>query len=124
MKIVYAKQFSRPINEIAQVYGQLQAAIAGAERVFTVLDETNEDKTGQTLEEAKSTTITFQKVHFSYEPEHPVIHDFSLTVPSGRKVALGATGSGKTTIVNLLMRFYDIDSGDIFINQQNIRDAS
>lgn len=123
--IVYAKQFSRPINEIAQIYGQLQTAIAGAERVFTVLDEENEDKAGRELTQEKSMTVTFRNVDFSYEPEHPVIHDFNLTVPSGKKVALvGTTGSGKTTIVNLLMRFYDIDSGEIFINDQNIADVS
>lgn len=70
-------------------------------------------------------TVTFQNVRFSYEPEHPVIHDFTLEVPSGKKVALvGATGSGKTTIVNLLMRFYDIDSGKILINDQDIMDVS
>ena len=119
--IVYAKQFSRPINEIAQIYGQLQTAIAGAERVFTVLDETNEDTRGEALAEQESAEVTFRDVHFSYEPNHPVIRDFTLTVPSGKKVALvGATGSGKTTIVNLLMRFYDIDSGEILINDQNI----
>ena len=123
--IVYAKQFSRPINEIAQVYGQLQTAVAGAERVFMVLDEENEDKSGENVEEAAGATVTFRNVQFSYEPDRPVLHDFTLTVPSGRKVALvGATGSGKTTVVNLLMRFYDIDSGEILINQQNIRDIS
>lgn len=123
--IVYAKQFSRPINEIAQIYGQLQTAIAGAERVFTVLDEENEDKSGEKLAKEKNMTVTFENVRFSYEPEHPVIRNFSLTVPSGKKVALvGATGSGKTTIVNLLMRFYDIDSGEIRINNQNIKDIS
>lgn len=123
--IVYAKQFSRPINEIAQIYGQLQTAIAGAERVFTVLDETNEDNTGEKLSEEKNMAVTFRNVRFSYTPEHPVIHDFTLTVPSGRKVALvGATGSGKTTIVNLLMRFYDIDSGEILINDRNIKDIA
>lgn len=123
--IVYAKQFSRPINEIAQIYGQLQTAIAGAERVFTVLDEANEDKTGEKLAEGKNMSVTFQNVRFSYTPEHPVIHDFTLTVPSGKKVALvGATGSGKTTIVNLLMRFYDIDSGEILINSQNVKNIS
>lgn len=123
--IVYAKQFSRPINETAQVYGQLQTAIAGAERVFIVLGEINEEKSGEALKEDKNATVTFQNVAFSYEPQHPVIRDFSLTVPSGKKVALvGATGSGKTTIVNLLMRFYDIDSGNIFINQQNIKNLS
>lgn len=123
--IVYAKQFSRPINEIAQIYGQLQTALAGAERVFIVLDEENEDKTGEELAEEKNMAITFQNVRFSYNPGHPVIHNFNLTVPSGKKIALvGATGSGKTTIVNLLMRFYDIDSGEILINNQNIMDVS
>ncbi len=123
--IVYAKQFSRPINEIAQVYGQLQTAVAGAERVFMVLDESNEDKAGEGLAEAESAEVVFQNVQFSYEPGRPVLHDFTLTVPSGKKVALvGATGSGKTTVVNLLMRFYDIDSGEISINGQNIRDVS
>lgn len=123
--IVYARQFSRPINEIAQIYGQLQTAIAGAERVFDVLDEEDEDKTGELLEEQESAAVTFRNVKFSYKEGCPVLHDFSLTVPSGKKVALvGATGSGKTTVVNLLMRFYDIDGGDIFINAQNIKDVA
>ena len=123
--IVYAKQFSRPINEIAQVYGQLQTAVAGAERVFTVLDETDEDKSGKELAKADTATVTFRNVNFSYSAGHPVLQDFTLSVPSGKKVALvGATGSGKTTVVNLLMRFYDIDSGEILINQQNIKNIS
>ena len=123
--IVYAKQFSRPINEIAQIYGQLQTAIAGAERVFAVIDEVSEDKAGEELHDEKAATVTFKDVQFSYEKGLPVLHDFTLTVPSGQKVALvGATGSGKTTVVNLLMRFYDLDSGDIYINRQNIRDVS
>ncbi|MDY5577612.1 MAG: ABC transporter ATP-binding protein [Lachnospiraceae bacterium] len=123
--IVYAKQFSRPINEIAQIYGQLQTAIAGAERVFCVLDEAGEDMSGERLIEDTGAAVSFRNVKFSYEPEHPVLPDFSLEVPSGKKVALvGATGSGKTTIVNLLMRFYDIDDGNIFINNQNIKDVS
>lgn len=123
--IVYAKQFSRPINEIAQIYGQLQTAIAGAERVFIVLDEKNEEKSGEKLAKEEKAAVTFQNVQFSYVPGNPVIRDFTLTVPSGKKVALvGATGSGKTTIVNLLMRFYDIDSGEIRINDQNIQEIS
>lgn len=123
--IVYAKQFSRPINEIAQIYGQLQTAVAGAERVFAVLDETNEDPSGEALAQAADATVTFRNVCFSYEPGQPVIRNFSLTVPAGKKVALvGATGSGKTTIVNLLMRFYDVDSGEILINGQNIQSVA
>ncbi|MBQ8620707.1 MAG: ABC transporter ATP-binding protein [Oscillospiraceae bacterium] len=119
--IVYAKQFSRPINEIAQVYGQLQTAIAGAERVFTILDESGEDMEGEALVEDEDATVYFRDVNFSYVPGHPVIRDFNLTVPSGKKVALvGSTGSGKTTVVNLLMRYYDIDSGKIRIDGQNI----
>lgn len=122
--IVYAKQFSRPINELAQIYGQLQTAVAGAERVFAVLDEPDEDKSGNALEDGPA-AVTFRQVQFSYVPGHPVIRGFSLTVPSGKKVALvGATGSGKTTLVNLLMRFYEIDSGEIRIDSQDIRDIS
>jgi len=123
--IVYAQQFSRPLNEIAQIYGQLQTALAGAERVFAVLDEADEDRTGEDLAESRQMAVTFQNVDFAYEPGHPVIRDFSLTVPPGKKIALvGATGSGKTTIVNLLMRFYDADSGLIQMNAQNIRRVS
>lgn len=106
--IVYAKQFSRPINEIAQIYGQLQTAVAGAERVFTVLDECSEDMAGEEFAEDNGATVTFSNVNFSYTPDNPGIRDFTLTIPSGKKVALvGATGSGKTTIANLLMRFYN-----------------
>lgn len=125
--IVYAKQFSRPINEIAQIYGQLQTAVAGAERVFRILDEKNEEMDGEPFvrvvhAEQGQASVEFRDVSFSYEPGKPVIHDFSLTVPAGKKIALvGATGSGKTTIVNLLMRFYEIDSGEILINGRDIR---
>lgn len=123
--IVYAKQFSRPINEIAQIYGQLQTALAGAERVFAVLDEQNEEMSGEQLKEEKEAAVTFEHVNFSYEPGHQVLHDFTLKVPSGKKVALvGSTGSGKTTVVNLLMRFYDVDSGTIRIDGQDIAKVS
>lgn len=123
--IVYAKQFSRPINEIAQIYGQVQTAIAGAERVFTLLDEADEDKSGDAPAAEEGAAVSFRHVTFSYQPGHPVLRDFSLEVPLGKKVALvGATGSGKTTVVNLLMRFYDPDSGEIRIGTQNIRDIA
>lgn len=123
--IVYARQFSGPINEIAQIYGQLQTAAAGAERVFLVLDEDGEDKSGNDIQKMENAEIVFQNVNFSYEKGHPVLRDFTLRVPSGRKAALvGATGSGKTTAANLLMRFYDADSGDIYINGQNLKEIS
>ena len=123
--IVYARQFSRPINELAQIYGQLQTAIAGAERVFIVLDEADEPMDGNAMEDGGEAEVSFQNVNFSYVPGHPVIRNFSLTVPSGKKVALvGSTGSGKTTIVNLLMRFYDTDSGQIRIGNQDLSDIS
>ena len=97
----------------------------GEERVFAVLDEETEDKNGGMLETGEKAAVTFQNVCFAYKPGTPVIRDFTLAVPNGRKVALvGATGSGKTTIVNLLMRFYDIESGEICINGQDIRDVS
>jgi ATP-binding cassette subfamily B protein len=123
--IVYAKQFSRPLNQIAQIYGQLQSAIAGAERVFNVLDEVDEDMSGQALATGEDAQVRFEHVRFSYVPQQTVLPDFTLTVPSGKKVALvGATGSGKTTVVNLLMRFYDIEGGSISISGQNIEDLS
>lgn len=123
--IVYAKQFSRPINEIAQIYGQLQTAIAGAERVYAVIDEEREDQSGEPLPEEERADVEFDHVRFSYQEGKPVLLDFSLKVPSGKKVALvGATGSGKTTVVNLLMRFYDIDSGTIRINGNDIAGIS
>lgn len=93
--------------------------------MFAVLDETSEDGAGELLEENADAAVTFQNVQFSYKPGYPVLHDFTLTVPSGKKVALvGATGSGKTTVVNLLMRFYDLDSGRILAGRQDIARVS
>jgi ATP-binding cassette subfamily B protein len=123
--IVYARQFSRPINEIAQIYGQFQTALASAERVFAILDENKESDAGKELVLDKPAAIEFKNVYFGYAKDKDVIHNFSLRVPSAKKVALvGATGSGKTTIVNLLMRFYEIDSGTIEINGQDIAQIS
>ena len=120
--IIYAKQFSRPINEIAQLYGSLQTAVAGAERIFELMDQPNEDNSGdRELSDVKG-EIIFRDVNFSYVPGTPVLQDFNLTVKPGQKIALvGATGSGKTTVVNLLMRFYGLDSGEILIDGVNIQ---
>ncbi|MBO4236056.1 MAG: ABC transporter ATP-binding protein [Firmicutes bacterium] len=123
--IVYSKQFSRPIMELSQIYGQIQSAIAGAERIFEVLDEDKEYLGGDIRMSDTKGVIEFKNVNFSYVPEKKVIDDFSLTVQSGKKIALvGHTGSGKTTIVNLLMRFYDIDSGEITLDGINIKDIA
>ena len=121
--IVYAKQFGRPIDELAQIYGQIQTAVAGAERVFEVMDETLEDKSGEKNMDDLKGIIRFKNVNFSYTKEKQVLYDFNLEVKAGQKVALvGSTGSGKTTVVNLLMRFYDVDSGEIQIDDVNIKD--
>lgn len=123
--IIYAKQFSRPINEIAQLYGSLQTAVAGAERIFELLDQPDEDNSGELPMEDVKGEIVFRNVNFSYIPGNPVLRDFNLTVKPGQKIALvGATGSGKTTVVNLLMRFYSPDSGEILIDGTNIRDIN
>lgn len=121
--IVYAKQFGRPIDELAQIYGQIQTAIAGAERVFAVMDEPLEDKSGDKTMDNLKGVIKFENVNFSYTDDKQVLYDFNLEVKAGHKVALvGSTGSGKTTVVNLLMRFYDVDSGRILIDDVNIKD--
>ncbi len=121
--IIYAKQFSRPINEIAQLYGAIQTAIAGAERVFTLMDHPDEDNSGSVEMKEMRGEISFRHVDFSYVPEKQVLFDFDLDISPGQKIALvGATGSGKTTVMNLLLRFYPIDSGEIRIDGVNIND--
>lgn len=121
--IIYAKQFSRPINDIAQLYGTIQTAIAGAERVFALLDEPDEDSSGDRVLENLTGEISFRNVDFSYVPGKQVLYDFDLDVKPGQKIALvGSTGSGKTTVVNLLMRFYPVDKGEILVDGVNIQD--
>lgn len=117
--ILYSKQFSRPINEIANQYAAIQTAIAGAERIFEVMESTPEDEGGNApfRPETVQGAISFQNVCFSYVPDKPVLENFDLEVQAGQKIAVvGATGSGKTTVVNLLTRFYDIDGGSITID--------
>ena len=123
--IIYARQFSRPINEIAQLYGALQTAVAGAERVFELIDNPDEDNSGKLDMQNTKGEISFENVDFSYIPGKQVLYDFNLDVKPGEKIALvGATGSGKTTVVNLLMRFYPVDSGSILIDGNSIYDIS
>ena len=127
MFLTTTKQFTRPINEIAQLYSQLITALAGAERVFEVMDEEceNFDKKVDFDVATMKGNIDFEHVNFSYVPEKQVLKDFSIDIYSGHKIALvGETGSGKTTIVNLLMRFYDVDSGTIKVDNIDINDIS
>ena len=123
--IIYSKQFSRPINELAQLYGQIETAVAGAERIFSILDTASEDKSGARELPITEGVIEFKHVDFSYVPGKQIIYDFNLKIEAGKKIALvGSTGSGKTTVVNLLMRFYDIDAGEITVDGENIKDIS
>jgi len=121
--IIYAKQFSRPISEIANQFAQIQTAIAGAERIFDIMDEKPETDNGVVTNPDIKGAISFENIVFSYKPGEPVLRDFNLEIKPGEKVALvGATGSGKTTVVNLLTRFYDLDSGCIKIDGVDIND--
>lgn len=120
--LIYAKQFSRPINEIANQFAQIQTALAGAERVFSVMDEKAEVDEGNAAADFGG-DIKFENINFSYKDGEPVLENFTLDVKAGQKIALvGATGSGKTTVVNLLTRFYDADSGRILIDGVDICD--
>ena len=121
--ILYSKQFTRPINELANLYGQIQTAIAGAERVFAILDSEPEVDEGKTHLSSVRGDIDFNHIFFSYVPDKPVLKDFDLHVKSGQRIAIvGATGSGKTTVVNLLTRFYDVDKGNITLDGVDIQD--
>ena len=121
----YSRQLSFPINQIANQYATILTAVAGAERVFTILetpDEVDEGKNPMTVDDIRG-DIEFSHIDFSYLPGKQVLHDFNLSVKQGQKIALvGATGSGKTTVVNLLTRFYDVDSGSITIDGVNVND--
>lgn len=123
--ILYSKQFSRPINEIANQYANIQTAIAGAERIFEVMEAEKERDGGRADFSCKNVKgdISFKDVRFGYVEGEPVLKGLDLEIKSGQKIAIvGATGSGKTTVVNLLTRFYDIDGGSITVDGTDIYD--
>lgn len=123
--IQYVKNFTQPIQQIAQVANQIQSMAAAAERVFEFLDEEEED---QLAENPVSThnlegAVSFEHVKFGYKEDQMIIHDFSADIKPGQKIAIvGPTGAGKTTMVKLLMRFYDVNGGAIKIDGHNIKD--
>ena len=123
--IQYNKQFTQPINQIAQVSSMIQAMIAATERIFEFLDQEEEvetNKTGVTTEGLKG-NVVFEHVKFGYRPEQTVIKDFNATIQEGQKIAIvGPTGAGKSTMVKLLMRFYDVTDGAILLDGHNIKD--
>ena len=123
--IQYSRQFTQPIAQIAQVSGMLQSMVAAAERVFTFLEEKEEIPE---IENPKSTeglkgNVTFDHVQFGYDDDKIIIHDFCADVKDGQKIAIvGPTGAGKTTMVKLLMRFYDVNKGAILVDGINIKE--
>ena len=127
--IQYVKNFTQPIQQLSQVSNMLQSMAAAAERVFEFLNEPEEDQTADPARRADPACIdgqvTFDHVKFGYTPDKTIIHDFSCTVKPGQKVAIvGPTGAGKTTMVKLLMRFYDVDAGAIRLGGTDIREFS
>lgn len=123
--IQYVRSFTQPIQQVAQVANLLQSTAAASERVFEFLEEEEED---QTVENPVSIaglqgSVEFEHVHFGYNPDHIIINDFSAKVKPGQKIAIvGPTGAGKTTMIKLLMRFYDVNSGAILVDGHNLKD--
>ena len=122
----YIRNFTQPVQQIAQVTNMMQSAAAASERVFEFLEEEEEEQTVEhpvTLENGVEGHVTFEHVSFGYRPDQIIIKDFSEQVQPGQKIAIvGPTGAGKTTLVKLLMRFYDVNSGRILIDGHDIRE--
>ena len=123
--IQYNKQFTQPINQIAQISSMLQAMVAAAERVFEFLEQPEEIETAKGEKDTSKIkgNVEFKHVNFGYDEDKTIINDFSANIKEGQKIAIvGPTGAGKTTMVKLLMRFYDVNSGEINIDGHNIKD--
>ncbi|MBM6948175.1 ABC transporter ATP-binding protein [Mordavella massiliensis] len=123
--IQYVRQFTQPIQQVAQVANMLQSTAAASERVFAFLEEEEEEKTADcpASTDGLESRVEFDHVHFGYNPDHIIIHDFCAQVEPGQKIAIvGPTGAGKTTMVKLLMRFYDVNSGSIRVGGHDLRE--
>ncbi len=121
--VLYAQMFAGPLESIANGFSQVQGTIASAKRVYEIYDEKEMPEDGKDLSPVSSLDVTFKNVKFSYVPEKQLIKNLNFTAKEGQKVAIvGATGAGKTTIVNLLMRFYETDGGSIQIGGRDIRE--
>ncbi len=123
--ITYVKNFTQPITQIAQVTNMMQSMMAAAERVFEFLEEEEEDQITENpvLLKMLKGVVDFEHVHFGYNPDNIIVNDFNAHVKAGQQVAIvGPTGAGKTTIVKLLMRFYDVNSGEIKLDGHNLKD--
>ena len=123
--IQYVKNFTQPIQQIAQVINQVQSMAAASERVFDFLNEEEEDQTAENPADVSTVTgtVDFDHVQFGYNPDQTIIKDFSAHVKPGQKIAIvGPTGAGKTTMVKLLMRFYDVNSGSIKLDGHDVRE--
>lgn len=122
--VLYSRKFSGPINEIANIINELYSALAASERVFNLLDEEEELVDCENASELINVkgNVALKNVYFGYEKEKTIIHNLNLNVDAGRLIAIvGPTGAGKTTIINLLMRFYDVDAGSILVEGEDIR---
>ncbi len=123
--VLYSRKFSGPINEIANIVNELFSALSAAERIFTLLDEPEElaDAPDARVLENVQGQVELEHVSFGYEPEKTILHDLNMQVQPGKLIAIvGPTGAGKTTIINLLMRFYDVDKGSIRVDGRDIRE--
>ena len=123
--VLYARQFASPLEQLAYGFSQANRVKASSRRVFSILDMEEEERQTGSMAAAPKGAVRFEHVNFSYKPEEPLIGDLSLSVKPGQSVAIvGPTGAGKTTIVNLLMRFYGPDSGHIYLDGQDISTLS
>ena len=123
--LLYSRQFSRPFVEIANIYNNFQTAVAGAERILEILDENcePEDVTGAKSAAGVRGAVSFRNVTFGYRPDKPILQNINLEIQAGTKVAVvGPTGSGKTTLINLLTRFYDVQEGSVLLDGHDLRD--